>query len=75
MKTFLIVAALAALAYVGVMSLASGAMPQMRLHRVIEFPGAAISRLDLSGGDPATLLIVAGAGVLVLVVGFVVLAK
>jgi len=75
MKTFLIIAVLAALAYFGVMTLVSGAMPQMRLRNVIELPGAVVSRIDLTGGDPTTILVVAGGAVLALIVGFVVLAK
>jgi hypothetical protein len=75
MKTFLIIAGLAGLAYLGIMTLVSGALPHMRLRNVIELPGAAISRIDLTGGDPAVLLLVVGAAVVVLIVGFVALAK
>lgn len=75
MKTFLIIVALAVLGYLGATTLVSGSLPRMSLRNVIELPGAAISRINLSGGDPVTLLILAGGLVLVLIVGFVALAK
>jgi hypothetical protein len=74
MKFLLIVAALAGLTYLGLKAFASGA-PQGRLSNVITVPGAAISRLNFSGGHPATLLIVVGGAVVVLIIVYALMSK
>lgn len=44
------------------------AFPQGRLRQVAELPGAAISRMDITGADPLTLL-VAGFVVFLILIG------
>jgi hypothetical protein len=75
MKMFLILAALAGLGFIGFKVLTSGAVPRASLTRVLEVPGAAISQLSFSGGNPAALGILIGGIVLVLAILYFVLVK
>ena len=67
MLKFLAVAAVAVL-FVAALPRVHQALPEGSLKRVVEVPGSAVSRMDISGADPLTLL-VAGFVVVLLLVG------
>lgn len=67
MLKFLAAAALAVL-IVAALPRVHQALPEGRLRRVVELPGTAVSRIDITGTEPLTLL-VAGFVVFLILIG------
>jgi hypothetical protein len=66
MLKFLAAAAVAVL-FVAALPRVHEALPEGRLKSVVQLPGTAVSRMEISGADPLTLLVAGFVAVLLLV--------